>query len=42
MPYVPSKKTDGKSTDREILDKFVEIQAEESAKKITNNLFVVH
>jgi hypothetical protein len=38
MPYVPSKKTDGKSTDREILDKAVDVLARKTAEKITNNL----
>ncbi len=37
MPYVPSKKTDGKSTDREILDLAVEKLAQEAAKRITGN-----
>ena len=41
MPYVPSKKTDGKSTDREVLDQAVEIVAKEAAGKITNNLSLI-
>src|SRR3989344_6054085 len=38
MPYVPSKKTDGKSTDRVMLDKAVEALAQEAADKISDNL----
>jgi len=41
MPYVPSKKTDGKSTDREILDAAVESLAKIAATKITNNLSLI-
>ena len=41
MPYVPSKKTDGKSTDREVLDLAVESLAEEAVGNITNNLSLV-
>lgn len=41
MPYVPSKKTDGASTDREDLNPVVEQMAEEAAKKITNNLSLI-
>jgi hypothetical protein len=41
MPYVPSKKTDGKSTDREILDSAVENLAKVVAAKITNNLSLI-
>jgi hypothetical protein len=41
MPYVPSKKTDGKSTDREVLDKAVEALANQVAEKITNNLSLI-
>lgn len=41
MPYVPSKKTDGKSTDREILDQAVEALANQVAEKITNNLSLI-
>jgi len=41
MPYVPSKKTDGKSTDREILDSAVESLAKVAASKITNNLSLI-
>ena len=41
MPYVPSKKTNGKSTDREILDKVVEILAREAAGKINDNLSLI-
>jgi len=41
MPYVPSKKTDGKSTDRERLDAIVNILANESAEKITTNLSLI-
>ncbi len=41
MPYVPSKKTDGKSTDREVLDKAVEALANQVAERITNNLSLI-
>jgi len=41
MPYVPSKKTDGKSTDREILNFAVEKLAKVAAAKITNNLSLI-
>ena len=41
MPYVPSKKTDGKSTDREILNSAVEKLAKVAAAKITNNLSLI-
>ncbi len=41
MPYVPSKKTDGKSTDREVIDLAVEKAAREAAGKITTNLSVI-
>lgn len=41
MPYVPSKKTDGKSEDREILDKAVEFLARDVAGKIANNLSII-
>lgn len=41
MPYVPSKKTDGKSTDREVLDKAVEALAEEAAGRISSNLSLI-
>ena len=41
MPYVPSKKTDGKSTDREILDSAVESLANVAAARITNNLSLI-
>ncbi|MBI2625396.1 MAG: hypothetical protein HYW70_03645 [Candidatus Nealsonbacteria bacterium] len=41
MPYVPSKKTDGKSTDREVLDKAVEVLAEEAAGGISDNLSLI-
>lgn len=41
MPYVPSKKTDGKSTDREVLDKAVEVLARDVAARITNNLSLI-
>ncbi|MCL5733077.1 MAG: hypothetical protein M1334_00210 [Patescibacteria group bacterium] len=41
MPYVPSKKTDEKSTDREIIDAAVEKAAREASKEITNNLSVI-
>jgi hypothetical protein len=41
MPYVPSKKTDGKSADREILDAVVERLAGDAATRISNNLSLV-
>lgn len=41
MPYVPSKKTDGKSTDREVLDAAVERLASEVVSRISNNLSLV-
>ena len=41
MPYVPSKKTDGKSTDREVLDAVVERLAGDVAARISNNLSLV-
>jgi len=41
MPYVPSKKTDGESTDREVLDKAVEILAKEAAGRINDNLSLI-
>ncbi len=41
MPYVPSKKTDGKSTDREVIDFAVEKAAEAAANEITNNLSLI-
>lgn len=41
MPYVPSKKTDGKSTDREILDAAVENLSNEVVVRISNNLSLV-
>lgn len=37
MPYVPSKKTDGKSTDREIIDIAVEGLAIEAASAVVKN-----
>ena len=37
MPYVPSKKTDGKSTDREVIDIAVENLACKAANEITAN-----
>lgn len=37
MPYVPSKKTDGKSTDREIIDAALAPLVESVAAEITNN-----
>ena len=42
MPYVPSKKTDGESTDREVLDSAVEAAAEEAAEKITGSSSLVN
>ncbi len=41
MPYVPSKKTDGKSTDREVLDAAVEISAQKAAAEFTTNLSIL-
>jgi len=41
MPYVPSKKTDGKSADREIIDAAAEILADKAAGEITDNLSVI-
>ncbi|MEK7636333.1 MAG: hypothetical protein AAB362_01485 [Patescibacteria group bacterium] len=41
MPYVPSKKTDGKSTDREILDTAVEHLANDVIVRISNNLSLI-
>lgn len=41
MPYVPSKKTDGKSTDREVLDAVVERLATEVVARVSNNLSLV-
>ncbi len=41
MPYVPSIKTDGKSTDRVILDLAVESVAVEAASQITRNLSLI-
>ena len=41
MPYVPSKKTDGKSVDREVLDKAVELLAIDTAEKVRSNLFLI-
>jgi len=41
MPYVPSKKTDNRSRDREILDAAVENLASEAADEITNNLSLI-
>ena len=41
MPYVPSKKTDGGSTDREVLDAAVERLANDAVLKISNNLSLV-
>ncbi len=41
MPYVPSKKTDGESTDREILDQAIESLAGELALRIANNLSLI-
>ncbi len=37
MPYVPSKKTDGVSTDRELIDKVVEVLSQDLAFQIVNN-----
>jgi hypothetical protein len=41
MPYVPSKKTDGKSTDREIIDGAVEVYSSYLVSKINTNYDVV-
>jgi hypothetical protein len=41
MPYIPSKKTDGKSTDREMLDAAVERLATDAVLRIQNNLSLV-
>jgi hypothetical protein len=41
MPYVPSRKTDGRSKDREILDVAVENLAREAADEISNNLSLI-
>lgn len=41
MPYVPSKKTDGKSTDREDLDVALERVSQDAATEITNNFSLV-
>lgn len=41
MPYVPSKKTDGRSEDREILDAVVETVAQNIASEITNNFSLI-
>lgn len=38
MPYVPSKKTDGKSTDREVLDVAVEQLAQTIARERVDNI----
>lgn len=37
MPYVPSKKTDGQSTDREVIDAVLEPLVKSVAAEITNN-----
>lgn len=37
MPYVPSEKTDGKSQDRNIIDKAVEVTAREIAGSVLGN-----
>ena len=37
MPYVPSKKTDGKSTDREVIDAALAPLVQSVAAEITNN-----
>lgn len=34
MPYIPSKKTDSKSTDREVLDAVIERLAADAATRI--------
>ena len=41
MPYVPSKKTDGKSQDREILDAVVEKLATSATGRISKNLSLI-
>lgn len=41
MPYVPSKKTDNKSTDREVLDVAIDNAATQAVDHITNNFSVV-
>ncbi len=41
MPYVPSKKTDGKSNDREVLDVAVEPVASYIADQVTHNLSLI-
>lgn len=41
MPYVPSKKTDGNSTDREQLNVAVEALAKLIASKVKNNLSLI-
>lgn len=41
MPYVPSKKTDGESRDREFLNPFVENCAKDAAQHITSNLSLI-
>ncbi|GEM_PF-1155638 len=41
MPYVPSKKTDGKSTDREVIDVAVEAYSNSLVAKINTNYDVV-
>ena len=41
MPYVPSEKTDGKSQDRNIIDKAVEVIAHEIAKNVIGNFEVL-
>src|SRR3989344_275279 len=41
MPYVPSKKTDGKSDDREVLDLAVEKVAKFAAGGIENNFSLI-
>lgn len=38
MPYVPSRKTDGQSNDREVIDAAVENLAQEVAEEITDNV----
>lgn len=41
MPYVPSKKTDGKSTDRETLDAVIERLANDAITKISTNFSLI-
>jgi hypothetical protein len=41
MPYVPGKKTDGTSQNREKIDQAVEFLAEDAARRITNNLSLI-